>query len=125
MCLSNVQRRRPKTATEDIPCFKILRKDRKGFVTPYYYQRIKLGHSYTSVLESPDYCDDVEKGIHAFLTLEQAQLVAKTIPTDVIVKCIIPKGAKYYIGEYYRQFKNTAIAATEIKYGHKTLKSCV
>lgn len=127
MCLVNVTTKRAKIATEDIPCFKVLRRYTSEFRTPYMYVRIVLGRSYTSNLDSP--CEgEISEGIHAVLTLEQARYIWQNLQTHcdayphVIVKCIIPKGAKYYIGQYYEQFKNTAIAATEIKYGHKPLK---
>lgn len=122
MCLTNVTTKR-KTATEDIPCFKVLTEYSNGkFCTPYKIIPIVLGRSYTSKLSRPNH-QAVEVGIHAFLTLEHAECMASYTPTRrKIVKCIIPKGAKYYIGEYYEGFKNTAIAATEIKYGHKLLK---
>lgn len=126
MCLENVTYKRAKIATEDIPCYKILDKISKGFyLTPYQRQGIVLGRTYTSALDSPGKWDSVEQGLHAFLTLQQAVELCMDRRNRAIVKCIIPKGARYYIGTYQPSHGKTAIAASELRYNNKTLKKCV
>ena len=126
MCLENVKNKRAKIASEDIPCFKVLDKWKyptPHFVTPYQYKKIVLGYTYTSVLDTPDWANRVEQGLHAFLTLEQAKAMCKHEHNRVIVKCIIPKGSKYYIGEFMNNYGMTAITASALKYSHRPLKN--
>ena len=58
-----------------------------------FYQgfKVKMGETYTSELEKID--DTIEKGLHSFETME----VAKSF-SNIVAKCIIPKGSKYYEG---------------------------
>jgi hypothetical protein len=127
MCLENVTYKRAKIVTEDIPCYKILVKmmyprSKPRYMTPYMLCPVVLGYSYESHLDSPDSNGDVSMGLHAFLTLEQARSITFHRP-HVIVKCIVPKGARYYIGVYKSVYGKTAIAASKLRYNNKPLKT--
>ena len=129
MCLENVTQRIAKIATEDIPCYKLVGKSSfsRELLTPYQKVPVKLGSTYKSKLIRHSN-GNVTYGLHAFLTLDQALCNTFTSLYDVrIVKCIIPKGSKYYIGEFYSHYKKTAIAADTLIYGKRFIskKLCV
>ena len=122
MCLANV-RTRVKIATEDIPWLKVVNRGWHGsWYTPYKKASVNLGKTYHSELGPVRY-KTIERGLHAFLTLEQAQYMISmgAYPPQAIVKCIIPKGSKYYIGQFFAGFKNTAITADTLIYGKRVI----
>jgi hypothetical protein len=118
MCLSYVSKDDLKIATEDIICFKVVIVLEGILHTPYRHMKVMLGETYTSDLDEPDCFSEVNKGLHAFLTLEQAKYNLKHFDmyTCHIIKCIIPIGSKYYIGEFYSYFGRTAITSNTLKY---------
>ena len=65
----------------------------KIFKTPYQYAIVEMGETYTSGLIKED--DEVYVGLHSFETLREARKIS-----DIVAKCIIPKGSRYYKGAY-------------------------
>lgn len=119
MCLRTKQKE-PKIAQEDITCYKVLeicnpewevesgrkRKSKKTVFGSIYYPNFKwsIDKRYRSrlVIEPTHIENDyaVTKAFHAYQTLEFAKSYYKTVSVTpcVIVRCIIPKGSKYYEG---------------------------
>lgn len=108
-----------KIATDDIICYKFITVKRYGlfnmfkrYETPYRDMPVKIGHSYKSILDPPDYEGDIEVGLHAFQTLKSANDWSNT--NQVLVMCIIPIGSQYYTGEF--RSHNDAIIANRMRY---------
>lgn len=89
----------PEVATHDMLVFKRLTIRNKS---PYQHQTYVFGKKYYSQLgidSDSSWCRIiVNKGLHAYLTKE----LAKEFKTgyEAIRPAIIPKGAKYFIGEH-------------------------
>ena len=64
-----------------------------GHQTFYQDFKVEIGETYTSDLEKID--STIEKGLHSFKTMKGAKS-----HSNIVAKCIIPKGSKYYIGEF-------------------------
>lgn len=112
----------PKIAEKDITCYKVLkiynpewevesgrkRKSNKTILKSYYNPKFKwnIDKRYRSrlVIEPRHLTNNysVTKAFHSYQTLESAKSFCKSslIHPGVIVRCIIPKGAKYCAGEY-------------------------
>lgn len=107
MCLF-ANRKYAFTAQEDIECYKVLRRV-DGVLTSYYHETFKWKKSvtYTSLLENFDsvfksYQCNVERGFHSYMYQKDAEKFINEICGDeilVLVKCIIPKGSQYFIGD--------------------------
>lgn len=52
--------------------------------------------------------DQIDIGLHSYSTLKRAKLHAAPFP-EVIVKCEIPKGAKYYYNPRYQEYVSDTI----------------
>ena len=94
---------RVQTAKRDITVYKVLRKSPTGnMVTPYKEMLIKLGGTYISRLKRENDGSEmiITRGLHSFATLKEAREEFYSWGGDdhIVVKCIIPKGAKYYRG---------------------------
>jgi hypothetical protein len=64
----------------------------KSLTTPFRYSPVEIGKTYESELEV---CGDtIEKGLHSFKKVVRPYYKDNAI----FVKCIIPKGSKYYEG---------------------------
>ena len=108
MCLVlskiNRKNRQPLIASEDLVCYKILLDHRnlKAETLLTYYQEtpVKLGRTYTSEF-SYDRDGDVERGLHSYKNLRGAIIDEKdSFGRTIIVKCVIPKGSRYYQGKF-------------------------
>lgn len=66
-------------------------------VTPYRKYPIEIGKTYTSDLVCNEY-NEVEIGLHSFINKQDA--FDDVIQNGFVVKCIIPKGSKYYEGTF-------------------------
>lgn len=124
MCLYTKQKE-PKIAEKDITCYKVLkiwdseqdvesgrkRKSKKTVLKSMFYSEFtwNIGKHYRSRLvieprQATKCCDNfnshVDKAFHSYQTLESAKLASRNIFLNsyVIVRCIIPKGAKYCEG---------------------------
>jgi hypothetical protein len=67
----------------------------KFLLTPYKEARITIGETYSSVLKKDE--DAIYQALHSFANLADTR---EEIEEGIYVKCIIPKGAKYYEGEF-------------------------
>jgi len=67
------------------------------YETPYKHFSITIGNTYTSELE--DEQEEINVGLHSFITLEDAKNDSSE-STDVFCKCIIPKDSEYYEGTF-------------------------
>lgn len=96
------------TAQEDIECYKVLR--RVGDVlTSYFYERFTWEKSitYTTLLQTFNsvfrgYQCNVEQGFHSYMYQKDAEDFINEVCGDktlVLVKCIIPKGSQYFVGD--------------------------
>lgn len=107
MCLF-ANRKYAYVAQEDIECYKVLRR-RDGVLTSYYHPTFKWKKdvTYTSLLQSFDsvfrsYQSNVEQGFHSYMYQKDAESFIKEICGEeilVLVKCIIPKGSQFFVGE--------------------------
>lgn len=107
MCLF-ANRKYAFVAQEDIECYKVLRRV-DDVLTSYYHQSFiwKKSVTYTSVLESFDSVFksnqyNVERGFHSYMYQKDAEEFINEISGDeilVLVKCIIPKGSQYFVGQ--------------------------
>ena len=108
MCLKVRKNAKVKTAEKDIVCYKVVEKGAKsGYVTPFFNMPISIGEEYGDVsLEKKDNIYNeivVEEGYHSLKTFEDAANYTAMLTlvhqvSFTIVKCVIPKGAKYYDG---------------------------
>lgn len=82
-----------------------------SYITPYRHAEVQMGKIYTSDLGIKQYSqtDAIHQGLHSFVKSRDA----KADGPDVIVKCIIPKGAEYYEGIFYDM---SAYASNQLKY---------
>ena len=100
MCLINAK---VKEVTEDIACYKVYLRQKNMLISPY--QR-SLAPEFNTVAKTDlgeiNEGYYVYKGFHSFVKLEDAKNEARDqfrhIP--IVVKCIIPKGAKCYVGQF-------------------------
>ena len=116
----------PLTASEDMVVYKHLMDNRKGkfdnfkksLLTTYRKQPVKLGSTYTSGF-SINEDGNVEMGLHSFDELNSAKedgYYENRYPEEmpiVYVKCLIPKGSRYYEGRFCG---DTAYASDQLTY---------
>lgn len=119
MCLVIGRYSKIKEAIEDIICYKILEKTKRGFVTPYrrvlvdVESKIMRAEGEIRVYTEFDERVKVDKGvIHTFKNLDDACeeleffMSTSTMSTSTsefkIYKCIIPRGTLYYTGAYWK-----------------------
>lgn len=108
MCLEvNDGVRIPEIATEDIICYKVIKKVGKFYETPYKYMPVKMKGKYKSILDDPLFYQ-VDRGFHSFANKEAAEIELQywynttSCYNCMIAECIIPKGAFYYKREFDR-----------------------
>ena len=110
MCLAVSYVAKQHIAIEDVPIYKVLVTNILGkFTGPFQRQfRWSKNSMHCSILDKPDraYFHSskyvIERGLHAFLKLEDAKdYLAGT--KEFVVKMIIPEGTPYYIGINNRQ----------------------
>lgn len=112
MCLYTTQKK-PMIAVNDIVCYKICLKlkEENIFVAPYVQKYIyRIGELHTEPdfqceAESvwtygPTAYNKVDKGFHSFVNKYDAMRFIFEFSDRIIFKCIIPKGSRYYHGEY-------------------------
>ena len=79
--------------------------------TPYVKTIIELGKEYTSELYLFELLNIVEKGLHSFIQKPNIK------EGEYLVKCIIPKGSKYYKGIFeIDSYSFDSIASDKLKY---------
>jgi len=123
MCLLNPSKQ--KIAKKDITCYTIVHKIDNSYLSPYYHVGIKLGVTMTSDLlhglDPPDLNLPlvIQIGLHSFNHLKNAKDMNDILWNSelVVLKNIIPKGAKYYSGTfngYAARASNKRIAIEEV-----------
>lgn len=100
MCLV-ANRNIPYTAEQDIICYKLYILSNGKYVSPYLKCDMPgINELITTELQKPGRLL-IEKGFHSFVYLDSAILEAEKYNySTCIVKCIIPKGSKYYAGKF-------------------------
>ena len=108
MCI-NLMQRSPEIAKEDIIAYKVLEINSDDLMfTPYLYMHIKFNKLYIDPKQEREECYKLTSGVyHLFSSIEDAILLKEYIEKKyyargskfVIVKAIIPKGTKYYVGK--------------------------
>jgi len=103
MCLTISIFQRQKIAKEDIECYKYVDLYYGSYQTLFMTQNIIIGETYHSEIygklrSSLLFQIDIREGLHSCHTkYDLIQLyICATTPHTKIVKCIIPKGSKYY-----------------------------
>lgn len=90
----------------------------RGWHSPYMYMHIIIGETYSSYLDTPSdfFPRKVNTGLHSFKRRTFCSRVKTLLWANnncAIVKCIIPKGAKYYEGYF---IKHKSFASNKLKY---------
>lgn len=103
---SSARAHKPLVADKNIVVYKRLSLQRFGdgaLVSPYFNARYNLGETYTSKLtryclrHAQGWIVAVSRGIHSYTTVRGA--LRHAYGSEVILRCIIPKGAEYWIGD--------------------------
>lgn len=117
MCL--VTNNPEQTAKEDITCYKIVFLEDNKLLSFYYCFEYILNNLYTTVISyTHDIIEEdyicIERAFHSYTSLDSARrfLQAQEIYDATIVKCIIPKGAKFY--QDYECFASSKIIIKQI-----------
>ena len=105
MCLVDAK---IKEITEDIVCYKVYVSFEGKLVSPYMRSPIPNMNEITKTRLGEPYGTEnyVEEGFHSFATLEDAVNEKENILRHchkVIVKCVIPKDSKCYVGTFGRR----------------------
>lgn len=108
MCLIVKGDGTPNIANRDIVCYKAVWQFSDRLCTYYRDVPIKLGKQYRSKLVY-DY-GEVEIGLHSLSSKEEAR---RLFNHAIVVKCIIPKGSRYYVGTFG---SSRSYASNKIKY---------
>jgi hypothetical protein len=128
MCLTIKRNQKAKIAEEDIIVYKQITRIKdhpRTYLSFYRKASVILGKTYISGLTKEDY-DGVSEGLHSFESMERTIEDIKESPEypnqGVIVRCIIPKGSKYYKGTFCNMVgyaSNTIVYTKEIVYEEK------
>lgn len=101
MCL--VTNNPEQTAKEDITCYKVVFLKGNKLLSFYYGFEYILNNLYTTgILSTRDLIEEdyicIERAFHSYTSLDYAMrfLQEREFSNAVVVKCIIPKGAKFY-----------------------------
>ena len=107
MCL--VTNNPEQIAKEDITCYKVVFLEDNKLLSFYYGFEYILNNLYTTgILYIRDLIEEdyicIERAFHSYTSLDRAMKFwhARAIYNIAVVKCIIPKGAKFYQdGEWF------------------------
>ena len=110
MCLCIKEGDIPKIAKKDIICYKHIMKNWGEYFTSYQKKSVKIGNTYHSGLER--FNNEIHKGLHSYKYKEDAIKESEKW-VEILAKCIIPKGSKYYEGIFDR---SVALASDCLKY---------
>ena len=106
MCLHTKQRK-PAVAKKVIICYKTVRRLSTGFFSEFYSFRYKIGREYTvrkgKLISFPDngsYLKNniISYGFHSYARLKDAINDINYKNNEVVLKCEIPAGARYWTG---------------------------
>jgi hypothetical protein len=83
------------------------------YMTPYQSAIVEIGNLYESEIEFEG--NNIEKALHSFVDI--VNCITKRHRLDITVKCIIPKGSTYYIGDFSSAYNNNnSYASNQLKY---------
>ena len=105
MCLTNLTTKQPKTAKEDIICYKLLIETFEGLLRAYFREFFyTIGKLYTlphfTYSTNPFWeAPQVGQGFHSYSIPDYPINRSKRYKSFIAVKCIIPKGTKYWKGD--------------------------
>lgn len=125
MCLRVENNTKIETAQEDIICYKVFRTEllsgRFGLISPFRKMKYIPDVLYTLEkpleIDSTWLCPIVEKGFHSFVSRESAQMFLDDhyVRKPSILKCKIPKGAKFIRGFFrFYGFNYESICSDQI-----------
>lgn len=124
MCLQITRFSKLHTAKEDMVVYKFIYEDGfndNQYITPYMGDIVEIGKTYNSNLEIDKYFVanfllECRKGLHSLKTLKGLKKIMKNRYHAIPVKCIIPKGAHYYIGWFCkaRSYASDSLIYSEI-----------
>lgn len=116
MCL--VTNNPEQTAKEDITCYKVVFLEDNKLLSFYYDFEYILNNLYKTTItfihcQAEGYIC-IERAFHSYISLDRAMkfLHVHVIYGAAIVKCIIPKGAKFY--QDYECFASSQIIIKQI-----------
>lgn len=117
-----------KTAEENIVCYKRLSyafaelsldrikelEIRKNtLISPYQHMKYRIRETHTSVLRRDSRNPfAISLGLHSYTNLLAAE--SNTNSGEVIVKCIIPKGARYYVDPVREHYVSNKLRTVKI-----------
>lgn len=118
MCLEIKLNQEILIAEDDIVCYKAVEEndDDMSYRTYFKNMLVKLGNTYYSEINTMKNIIIIEKALHSFTShgLAEKFLIRRGRCNTVIVKCIIPKGAKYYEGRF--EINNDSYASDTLTY---------
>ena len=119
MCLDLIKHSpKPFVAETDIVCYKFMRKlSRKQYQTPFQCMEILIGEKYsinemrvrklftddeinTAAVPDDTYVGSVHDGFHSLPSIKTAYYETLMFSRRRVVKCVIPKGSTYFIGDF-------------------------
>ena len=131
MCLRISKEQELVIAETDIDCYKIVIKYDDKVLTLFQKHKIEIGCSYRSsvIRTSGKFYDNIEIGLHSFCEYKETMDFYNNNKLNLIeanwsyeiVRCIIPKGSKYYKGTFnydccpYDSYASTDITYVEIQ----------
>ena len=103
----------PLVAKKKIKCYKYLRPTENGGTAPFFGYKYTFGVENHTQMELTDRF--VTKGFHAFQSRFRGLEAVLLCPYEKygLYKCIIPKGAKYYLGNYGEIVSDTMIVQSK------------
>lgn len=116
MCLEIQKDAKILIAAEDIVCYKIVKNPNeyhKNYRSYFQLTDIEIGKTYISCLNRVK--NSIEEGLHSMGHYYGVSLLRYYLAdiNSSIVKCIIPKGSSYYVGEFY---SNISYASDKLIY---------
>jgi len=112
------------TAKRNIVVYKIIRPVGNYYETPYQYIKIEIPSCLETKLEKPKMGPTygigdliIEKGFHSCKFVKDLIQLSREydwVKECILVKCIIPKGAQYYIG--FDDSKRVSYASDKLNY---------
>lgn len=104
-------------ATKDITVYKVVIINNRDCASLFYKFKYKYNRVYTESFTIEEFSSEfhITTGFHSYKSLEAAQLILAFIRMNRrecngrIIRCIIPKGAIYYINNYKEVVSNKII----------------
>ena len=114
-----------KTASKDIVCYKVMYERKRDYAPVLLSPFIGAAYDYNKLYElssnievvkcfltgGNDYYGSIYEGFHSYTKLRRA--VNFIGANAIVVKCIIPKGTKYYLSDEYDEYVSDKIIITE------------